>query len=71
MPIVNIEHNLMDFELQETFEKALKSVRLGIQRPDRKFKEQALEHSAAKATKIFAKQMESMVSDMEKVINGR
>jgi len=70
MATVNIEHNLTDYELEETLEKALKSIRLNIQRPDRKFKDPALEEIATKATRVFASQMNALVADISEVING-
>lgn len=71
MPTVNIEHNLADYELEETLEKALRSVRLGIQRPERKFRNKAMEEIATGATRIFSKQMDDMLADMEGIINGK
>lgn len=71
MPTVNIEHNLADFELEETLEKALKSVRLGIQRPERKFRVPAMEAIATEATRIFGSQMSAMITDITKVIDGQ
>lgn len=70
MATVNIEHNLSDFELEEALEKVLKSVRLNIQRPDRKFKAPALEEIATEATRVFAGQMNTLVTDITEVING-
>ncbi len=70
MATVNIEHNLTDYELEETLEKALKSVRLNIQRPDRKFSDPILEEIATGATRVFANQMNALVADITEVING-
>lgn len=68
MTTVSIEHNLADFELETTLEKALRSVRLGIQRPDRKFRNPAMEQIAKDATQVLSKQMDAMIADMERII---
>jgi len=70
MTSVNFEHNLSDYELEETLEKALHSVRLGIQRPKRKFRSPALEAMAVGSTMAFSSQMNSMVAGIEEVISG-
>jgi hypothetical protein len=70
MPIVELEHNLQDFELEETLEKALGSIRQKIQRPARKFSQPALEELARAVTGQFDGQMKKMTKRIEAVIQG-
>ena len=70
MPQVTLEHNLTDYELKETLEKALSSVGTKIQRPGRKFPQPALETVARRVTVHFDDQLRKMMRRIEAVIRG-
>ena len=67
---VKIEHNLADYELEETLEKAIRSVRTKIQRPTRKFRQPAMETVAKRVTVHFDAQVRQMMKRIEAVIQG-
>ena len=70
MPEVRIEHNLADYELEETLVKALGNVRTQIQRPARKFRQPALETIARQVTIHFDDQLRKMMRRIEAVIRA-
>ena len=70
MAAVSFKHNLQDYELEETLEKALGSVRQKIQRPARKFRYPAMETVARRVTVNFDDQMRRMMKRIEAVIRG-
>ncbi|MBI9086809.1 MAG: hypothetical protein JEZ11_24645 [Desulfobacterales bacterium] len=66
-----MEHNLPDDMLEEVLTKALHAVRLGIQRPARKFRAPAMEQFATSATRVFKTQMSALMTDIQGLlVNG-
>jgi hypothetical protein len=70
MQPVTLEHNLTDFELEETLEKALGTLRMKIQRPQRKFHQPAMETVSKRVRAHCDDQTKRMLKRIEAVILG-
>ena len=68
MKSVNLEHNLEDYELEETLEKALRGVQETIQRPERRFRDPFMETLAERSTEVFSRQITRMNEVIKQVI---
>jgi hypothetical protein len=70
MKTVTMEHNLMDYELEDTLEKALGEVRTKIQRPERRFRQPAMETISKRVRLQAGDEMRRMLKRIEAVIKG-